>query len=350
MQRARSHLRAFTLVELLVVIAIIGILVALLLPAVQAAREAARRSACSNNLKQLGLALLNFHETHGEFPRGVYTHENRNNSRLDQDGLGWATKVLPQLEEEAAYDLLVNNQVPGFERNPWQPGIFRAANAAGMRPIPGGDTSISVLRCPSVDLPTLVPDLGFFGRSGELVGTGYAVAHYKGSRGPCDRGMFWRTSEGLRVVRLDDTSCDRDLDGDGVPDDVTKTSFRRIGIKEVADGTSKTIATGEAAYMTTLEDFPMWIGAWGEDGTVLFKTETLINCNLSGARSFPLSQEDFLKLPPGSLKDDCAFSWHPEGAFFGFVDGSVHFLSENIELRTFQNLGDRLDGQTHGNL
>src|SRR3990172_3136179 len=87
MRAVNARKSGFTLVELLVVIAIIGILVALLLPAIQGAREAARRAQCQNNVKQITLALLNFHDTKKEFPRGAYTSTIKN----DEDGLGWAT-------------------------------------------------------------------------------------------------------------------------------------------------------------------------------------------------------------------------------------------------------------------
>jgi hypothetical protein len=94
----------------------------------------------------------------------------------------------------------------------------------------------------------------------------------------------------------------------------------------------------------------MWAGTAAEDGSTLFKTESIINCNLNGARSFPLSAGEVQRLPGGSGSDDCAFGWHVNGALFGFVDGSIHFLTENVELRTFALLGDRMDGETTGGI
>jgi prepilin-type N-terminal cleavage/methylation domain-containing protein len=357
MRATNRNRTAFTLVELLVVIAIIGILVALLLPAIQAAREAARRSQCQNNLKQIGLALLNFHDINKQFPRGAYTAGA--NTPLpyglyDEDGLGWATKILPQLEEQVVYDRLVQNGVSGYDGDPWQAGIFTVANFTGHRPIPGGDTVLSAFLCPSVDLPTTVPDKSFWGLTGNTGGTGYGTSHYKGSRGPCDLGMFWRTDEGENEIH--NTKCDRDLNGDLVVDHVTKDRFTRIRIQDVLDGTSKTIAVGEAGYTISGNDgpssYPTWVGSYLDDGSILFKTEAPINCNLGGSRAFPLSEPEMDKLRDAvdsansSKMDDCAYSWHVSGAYFAFVDGSVHFLSENIDISTFQNLGDRLDGQT----
>jgi prepilin-type N-terminal cleavage/methylation domain-containing protein len=332
----------FTLVELLVVIAIIGILVALLLPAIQAAREAARRSQCQNNLKQLTLGLLTYHDSAGQFPRGAYT----GNTKSSEDGLGWATKLLPYIEEQSLNDRLVRNGLKvgtfSYDGDPWQPGIFAAAYATG-QPIPGGDTVVAAFRCPSVDLLDHVPASS----SGVLLrNTGYAVAHYKASRGYCDRGMFWRTGEGLLV----NPACSEgiDINGDGAidtSDDLAKDRYTRIRIQDVLDGTSKTIALGEAAYVysSDFSDYPIWMGSAREDGSILFKTLNPINCNIGGIKNFPMTAGEKEGMIGG--EDDCAFSWHVGGAFCGFVDGSVRFLSEDLEIRVFALLGDRMDGE-----
>lgn len=346
MQKTQSIGRTggFTLVELLVVIAIIGILVSLLLPAVQAAREAARRASCSVNLKQVGLALLNYHDTAGEFPKGVYSAAT---GARTEDGLGWATKILPQIEQQAVQDQLINNGVAPvagytYDGDPWQPTIFAAAQLSGKLPLPGADTVISTFLCPSVDLPSHAPDGSFYNASPTQANNfGHATSHYKGSRGYCDRGMFLRTSEALQ-----NDTCSDDINGDGVLDVVDKTPYPRIRIEHVTDGTSKTIAVGEAAYTVGLSDFPTWVGSYREDGAVLFKTRDPINCGIGGVRAFPMGDFDLNRMlvPPGKT-DDCAFSWHPGGAFFAFVDGSVHFLAEDLDVRLFWLLGDRLDGE-----
>ncbi len=352
--RHQTNREAFTLVELLVVIAIIGILVALLLPAVQAAREAARRAQCSNNLKQLGLALLTSHDTLGEFPKGVYSASAKEMAAAGnpglftpEDGLGWATKTLPYLEESARYDRLVNNGIDDLDGDPWQPFFFVKAVLAGQTgAIDGLGGKISAFQCPSVSLPEEKPEAGYFNLGGITLNTeGYSTLHYKASRGFCDRGMFLRTEEAEST-----NACSVDYDGDGSPEQIEKKPFRRVRIADVSDGTSKTISLGEAAYFTEAQNYPVWIGSDFEDGAVLFKTRDVINCNLGGPRSYPLSDFDKGKLPGGSSQDDCSYSWHPSGAFFSFVDGSVHFLTEDIDLRVYWLLGDRMDGEVFSGL
>jgi prepilin-type N-terminal cleavage/methylation domain-containing protein/prepilin-type processing-associated H-X9-DG protein len=345
MKLGRRRNSGFTLVELLVVIAIIGILVALLLPAIQAAREAARRSSCSNNLKQMTLAMLTYHDTAKQFPRGAYTAMPGQDR--PENGLGWATKLLPQIEEQAIYDRIVRNTLPvsptlpNYQKDAWQPWILLAANMNGQRPFAGGDTLIAAFRCPSADLPTHAPTSS---TGATTVHTGYAGSHYKASRGPCDRGMFWRTEEGFEP---DTCTMDYDSNGDGVvnaADELSHDRMTRVRIQDVTDGTSKTIAVGEAAYFFEADDFPIWMGTTEEDGAILFKTERTIGCNISAVKSFPITDEEKVQLDGG--EDDCTFSWHNGGAMFGFVDGSVQFLSDGLEVRVFALLGDRFDGET----
>jgi len=360
-REGRRRRRGFTLVELLVVIAIIGILVAMLLPAVQAARESARRKMCANNLKQIRLAILNHHDTYGEFPHGAYTGEPGAGAGLPpEDGLGWASRLLPFIEQQPVHDQLVNNGLSlsaggfnfDFDGNPWQPYIFNTANANGALPLPGADTSISAFLCPSVDMPLSAQGSDYY--RPDLMPTyppylnvGHATSHYKGSRGFCDGGMFLRTEEAL-----DEGSCapEVDVNGDGVLDDadrIVKKPKRSIRMKDVLDGTSKTIAVGESAYTVRPRDFPTWIGTYDEDGSVLFKTRDPINCNLPNV-TLPLNQFDELRLPGGSKSDDCAVSWHVAGAQFTFVDGSVRYLADRLDRRIFVLLGERTDGEVLG--
>lgn len=341
MSMRRRRTSAFTLVELLVVIAIIGVLVALLLPAVQSAREAARRISCTNNLKQIGLAMLNHHEAHGAFPRGLYANATGANQ---EDGLGWATKLLPYLEAQNVYAQLKAHGVPGYTDNPWaKGGIVGDAHYPHQKwPIPGGDTVLTVFRCPSSDLPTHVPESDANSGPPPAAGFGnsrYATSSYKASRGYCDLGMYLRTAEALKTQERELI----DFTGDGVPDKITKTeTIVETQIKHVTDGTSQTIAAGEAAYVPNFRAFPVWIGSHSEDGSILFKTETEINCRIGGA-AYPLNEWNFEQIPGGPGQDDCAFSAHVGGAFFTFVDGSVQWLTENLEIRTFALLGMRND-------
>ncbi len=216
---------------------------------------------------------------------------------------------------------------------------MKAAISAGKSPIAGGTAVIGAFLCPSADLPTTMPNGGYFGLPSDPVTTGYGTSHYKASRGYCDRGMFLRKSESIKPQTL----IDMDFDGDGSLDRVDKVPFTRVRIQDVLDGTSKTIAIGEAAYFVNSKSFPIWIGTVVEDGAILFKTHDPF---VSAKAAFPLSDNEIRQLlPPDSYADDVAFGWHPGGVYFGFVDGSARFLSTSIDLRTYALLGDRMDGR-----
>jgi len=307
--------RAFTLVELLVVIAIIGVLIALLLPAVQAAREAARRGQCQANLKELGLALNNYVDVHKQYPIGV----QGDTGSFDEDGFGWGFSLLPYLEQQALFNRLnkPRNWLSGSlasdprTAKPF-PGIFNVTYNNTKKIIPGGGTVLSVFRCPTSEL--LVHSDG-----GPPSRNGYGTSDYKACDGARDLGIFFKVADGI--------------DHAGV---------RRVRPQDVTDGLSQTFAFGESAYYTVSgtsnQDWPIWLGAPGTDESALFKTQPP---NIIGCGIVPKSIEGFRT----ALDDDCAFSWHEGGAFFVFADGSVHFISESIDMDNYRRLGVKNDGE-----
>lgn len=341
----------FTLVELLVVIAIIGILVGLLLPAVQAAREAARRMSCSNNLKQIALAMHNYEGVHKTMPPALFgsdpripddmSDRSRQPTGEDDDGFGWLVTLLPFIEQGNLYNAMDVNGHYGVLGNPnirsiYYPGIGRPTIDA---PHPGGDTIISTYRCPSSALPDHVPETWVIPGSAAVGGravpcynpmkVGYATCDYKTGGGSCygDFGVMHKIRE-----------------------------VRNVKFKDVTDGLSNTILSAESSYATSnvrwwngdreriapdvFRDMPTWIGSFGSgaDETVRTngRTHSPINARISPNKMYR------------AFNDDCAFSFHTGGAQFAFADGSVHFLSENVEVQTYCHLHDRRDGEVLG--
>jgi prepilin-type N-terminal cleavage/methylation domain-containing protein/prepilin-type processing-associated H-X9-DG protein len=281
--------RGFTLVELLVVIAIIGILVALLLPAVQAAREAARRSQCLNNMKQISLALINHHDTYGHFPSG-YSPDT---------GWAWGTAVLPFIEYSTLHDQLLTDA-------PMNPGD--TAQLELMR------TVIHEYRCPS---DGSVPDLN--DKRVPYSGQQMATSNYLGIMGsttvqsPNDlaqaNGIFFQNS--------------------------------RIRIKGITDGTSKTFLIGERDY--TYHHASLWVGTrkhWSQFRHVNINPTYIRGADGNGGGLI------------NDVQDSAFSSRHTGGANFALADGSVRFVDENIDATSdevgptmgiYQRLGNRKD-------
>ncbi len=340
MLKCRERSRGFTLIELLVVIAIIAILIALLLPAVQQAREAARRTQCKNNMKQMGLALHNYHDVFLTFP--LLTG-------WDDHDYGWGARLLPYMDQANLYNLIdiTQNDCPkSICPNPT--GYWPVSNGGVVRPDVEG-TVLSVFSCPSSILPSTATADG----NGLASTVGAGKSDYKACAGNDDwgDGMFNKPSDAVATA--------------GNPNPTAAA----IRIRDVSDGTSNTICLGESSAYNAIDvdpllttpigaasagqndrDFPIWAGSGGQDEQVAAKTD----------RRSPLNAR---------ADDDSFFSFHTGGAHFVFADGSVHFISENIDSRfgcssndsscpvppparsewgTWQKLGSRNDGEVLG--
>jgi prepilin-type N-terminal cleavage/methylation domain-containing protein/prepilin-type processing-associated H-X9-DG protein len=301
--------RAFTLVELLVVIAIIGILVALLLPAVQAARESARRSHCLNNFKQVGVAMQSYHAAHNHFPRGLDMWSTSApcsippGKKLSFIGWGWGVYILPHLEETQVFSMF--NLEERSDNNYSLGSSFKA-----------GATRINSYLCPT-------DPQGF-----ELVGCCSDVNN--GGSEPEDLGKTNMAgvadSRGWQCVFKEYDNYPSGWprpDGDGV-----LFQHSSIGTAKITDGSSQTLMVGEVVgYDAGSNSGYFWV-TWD-----VLDTSNGINLPI--------------RVRPRSLFDETEAgfaSYHPGGCHFLFCDGSATFLSESIDQKVLTALATRAGG------
>jgi len=296
----------FTLIELLVVIAVIAILIALLLPAVQQAREAARRTQCKNNLKQMGLALQNYHDSHRTFPFGLNEH-----------GTSWSAMILPYVDQAPLYHTLTF-----------------AEGGAGDWDVPGPNQTacqqvLSFMRCPSCPVESNVPWEGIPNRSPvtytanasgtKTIDSNHFRAGSIGEINTAQNGAFYVNSS--------------------------------IRMRDFIDGTSSTVAIGEVpTFLQRSFTSPFGnefmdhfaIGSPEIDGDIgdqkdhsefLGSTGVPFNMVFNPPTTSATEEGDMMTLSYGS--------YHVGGVHVLFIDGSVHFLSENLDSSIRQGLGTR---------
>jgi prepilin-type N-terminal cleavage/methylation domain-containing protein/prepilin-type processing-associated H-X9-DG protein len=310
--RSRSTVtaRGFTLIELLVVIAIIAILIALLLPAVQQAREAARRTQCKNNLKQIGLAMHNYHDAQGIFPPGMVRDWNSGPlgnvwGREGQDGIwSWPVWILPFLD-----------QAPLADRIGAGPLLLTQAAAAPDR-LALMQQPLTVFRCPSDTGPPLnqfrqVPA----GGSGNVNCTTGCV--------PLATSNYVATNDSYDIKRTLPTFTVRP--SNGMMDQTIIISPRRI--RDIVDGTSNTLMIGERAYFLGGINGQFTAGAgvvFGANGDSERQDQQGMVYTM-GCGRYPINCTDVAACSRGFSSN------HVGGAHFVFCDGSVKFLSENVD-------------------
>jgi prepilin-type N-terminal cleavage/methylation domain-containing protein/prepilin-type processing-associated H-X9-DG protein len=348
MRKEMSRRRGFTLVELLVVIAIIGVLVALLLPAVQAAREAARRIQCGNNLKNIGLGIQNYASAKNYLPYstpyfGTTANDCEGNlvvnydtktvdyigpgrcSELDKTGRtgkGWITEMLPYLEQQPLYEKF--KSALAFE------GKFQLGQ--GMRRSAAREaigTLLPILACPS-DQSAGQTRQDFFWFNTPSPGIAAAPTSYKGVAGDTVVGetlpVRFNADWGSTPDCHDKTGCN------GV---IWRTTwFEKVALKSISDGTTNTLAVGESIVELDLHSVAYFSdGDWASTN----------------------AQLNFL--PDGDAQSSATWvadNWydlrgfrsrHPGGVHFAMVDGSVQFLNASIDHKTYRALSTRAGGE-----
>ena len=378
MKSTRHRTQAFTLVELLVVIAIIGVLIALLLPAVQAAREAARRTQCMNNLRQIGLAGMNFESQLGYYPLGgtmsfpnfdAYFTSGRPNGPQKQ-GLGWAYQILPFVEQSNVADLAASVHNGVADRN-------------AMRLL--ADTPIEMFNCPSRRSPTLSQPLaGAVWGGWTFYLMDYAAATAGPSRNEFDPDEF--SSAGSYDELLANPESEKEALWDGcpgcgasypvvnspaafatwgnaifrgvtqrtdwsqiAPDQETAFSLgftQKISFQRITDGSSNTLWLGEKRLRPSEYEIGAgwddrgWSDGW--DWDVIRSTFWSIGPDAENP-AFNGQATNSSSVTGGGRSFGSAHSGGMNGVY---ADGSVHFINFDIERELFNLLGNRADGES----
>jgi len=340
-----GQIRGFTLIELLVVIAIIAVLIALLLPAVQQAREAARRSQCKNNLKQIGLALHNYHDTYNTFPIGVQAPFWKPN---------WRVGVLPYLDQAALFNKLSQFQPKAMDGYAGQRDDSVALGTYGANFAVLAGLSIPVYNCPSNALPTnnnsSSPVLhnkqrgqthSYVGISGSYPdpagrATVCAAASASDDRGhPCENGVLFFNGN--------------------------------VGFRSMVDGASNTLMISEQSGTVGRSDLRAnYQGGWGgfhipgatdaspnPAAAVLPSKSTPVNNFAAGVSTIRYALNLNSASPPAGASEayhhnTILNSFHTGGIHALLGDGAVRFLTENISFNTLARLGAKDDGQVIG--
>jgi prepilin-type N-terminal cleavage/methylation domain-containing protein/prepilin-type processing-associated H-X9-DG protein len=334
-RRQPANRPAFTLIELLVVIAIIGILIGLLLPAVQKVRESAARAKCTNNLKQIGLALHSYHDANGKFPAGYVDGNNDPNSTPDNDvgpGWGWAAYLLPYLELGNVYNQIDLKQTVGSGVNAaiskQDLVVFQCPSDGQQQLVPVYDSTFST-PITTVAHGNYVGCAGwvecFNGATGNIV-AGSGDDGLPGVFGSGGRGVFWRNS---------------------------KTNFAAV-----TDGTSNTIFVGERSSNHSPSTWtgavpggrcPAWMATVPPIPYV--PPPGLPYDNADFGEAYVLAHTNATHLPNADFPifdPDTFYSFHPSGANFLLGDGSVRFITSSVNPKTYQALGTIAGGEVLG--
>ena len=307
--------QGFTLVELLVVIAIIGVLVALLLPAVQAAREAARRTQCMNNIRQLAIGVLNFESAKGSLPAGGVTNGNCCSAR---SGASWTIFVLPYIEQQQLYDLY---DFDDFNEDPAD------SDGDGLQNSVVREYNLQAHNCPS-DMET--DQLGK-PASGPGSNLNYARGSYRGNSGLCtsQSRAFWDSSS--------QQNQNYDYERGPLPGigNLSGWSIKKpTKLVEITDGTTNTVMLGEKSHTTISEEGRRRQTFWAYTYTSYNRSLTFLQ-----TRSIISDYDRCLKIGGAFGTNPCKRSWgsiHAGGGFnVAMCDASVQFINDDVDIFLF---------------
>lgn len=309
----RAHITraGFTLVELLVVIAIIGILIALLLPAVQAAREAARRTQCKNNLKQLSLGVLLYADAHKEYPAGAVTPGPCCTSKSYTN---WAIETLPFIEQQPLYSQY--KQKPDFNEDAINQAFVQTKLPDHSCP---SDANVEFLESPATGAGSTLK---------------FRISSYRGCSGRLDAGSYGY------FTGPNTTSGVGDLKHRGVLTSTEYLGVKPVKFRQITDGISKTLLIGESVSKNPHRRSTFWAYSYGSHNKSEVYTES---------RSLLDDYDECALLGGSTSPNACKRSWsskHPGGFHFSVSDGSVGFVSVNVDIYALAGMASIAGGET----